>query len=96
VLDVLLEPDRAELAADAAGLVAAERRGEVARIAVDLQAPRANPARQLLAPLAVGRPDAAAEPVDGVVGDPYGVVLVLVRAAAMPASAPGPCYGVSR
>ena len=59
-------------------LVAAERRERVEGAAVDLDLPGAHPPRDALGALRVGRPDAAGEAVDRVVGDPDRVVLVVV------------------
>src|SRR4051812_18066661 len=78
-LQELLEPERAEFAAVPRLLVAAERRERVEGGAVHLDLAGPQPPCDPLGALLVSRPDAAGEAVDGVVRDPHGIVLVLVR-----------------
>src|SRR3954447_20051867 len=75
----LLEPELAELAAVPRLLVSAERGERVERRAVHLNLAGADPPCHAPGALFVARPDAAGQAVDRVVGDPHGVVLVVVR-----------------
>src|SRR5690606_5768873 len=78
VLQVGEEPFGAQLASQPAVLVAPEGGVRVEGVHVDAAAAGADPAGDLHAVGRVGRPDRAAEAVVAVVGDPDGVVLVLV------------------
>src|SRR5690242_1856721 len=66
-LEVLIGADggRAEFAADAARLDAAERRGRVGDVLIDADGAATDPPSHVLAVLGVGGPDRAAEPVFG-------------------------------
>src|SRR5260370_22253231 len=77
-LEKLFEPELAELTATPGLLEATERchRIEVAAVDVDLTGPHS--ARDALCMLRVRRPDTAREPVDGVICNADGVLLVFV------------------
>src|SRR5690606_28529399 len=68
----------AEFAADAGGLVAAERRAEIDDEAVHVVRAGADLGRDLVAALLIGRPHRPRQAVLGRVGDADRVVLVLV------------------
>src|SRR6478735_10372218 len=77
-LEVLGQAVRAEFAADAGLLVAAEGRERVEPAAVDVDLAGVHPAGEGDGRLVVGGPDGARESVDRAVGDTQRVVLVLV------------------
>src|SRR5512143_703407 len=75
-LEELLEPEGAELAADARLLVATERRDRVEPSAVDVDLTGLHPAGERGRPLLGLRPDRTREAVGRAVGDRQGLVLV--------------------
>src|ERR1700730_10048782 len=77
-LQELLDGQVAVLAAVARLLVAAERSRGVELATVDLNLADAHPPGDALGPLLVTRPHAAGQPIHGFIGDPYGIVLVVV------------------
>src|SRR5690606_25949815 len=79
VLQVARQALGAELAAEAAGLVAAEWRARLDHVAVDAVGAGPHLPGHLHAALGVGRPDRPGQAVLAVVGDPHRVRLVLVR-----------------
>src|SRR3954467_11632310 len=78
-LEELLEPELAQLAAAPRLLEAAERSEGIEAAPVDVHLPGAQAAGDPLGAGGVGRPDAAGEPVHGIIRDPDRVVVVLVR-----------------
>jgi hypothetical protein len=71
---------QAELAAETGSLDAAEWRGRVGQVLVDADGAGLNPSRDIGAVIGVGGPDASAEPVIGVVGDPDRILLAVASA----------------
>src|SRR6185437_1904678 len=77
-LGVLVEPLRAELPPEARLLEPAEGTGEVPAEAVDPDGAGPEAAGDGMSPVGISPEDAAVESVDGVVGDPDGVVVAVV------------------